>query len=147
MMKTRKCLTNGCTTFLSYVIDTKKEKMTMNDIPMVREYSKVFLIELLGLPPERQVEFRIELLPGTMPDTKAPYCLAPTKMKNLMTQLQELLDKCFIRPSLSSWGAPVLFVKNKDGTIRMWNDYRELNNATINNRYTLPRIDELFDQL
>ncbi|KAJ0581106.1 putative nucleotidyltransferase, Ribonuclease H [Helianthus annuus] len=103
--------------------------------------------DLPGLPPQRQVEFRIDLVPGAAPVAKAPYRLAPSEMQELSTQLQELLDKGFIRPSFSPWGAPVLFVKKKDGTLRMCIDYRELNKLTIKNRYPLPRIDDLFDQL
>lgn len=108
---------------------------------------EVFLDELPELPPDRAISFAIELLLGTTPVSRAPYRLAPTELKELQTQLQELLDKGFIRPSHSPWGAPVLFLKKKDGTLRMCIDYRELNNVTIKNKYPLPRIDDLFDQL
>ncbi|GJZ76470.1 putative reverse transcriptase domain-containing protein [Tanacetum coccineum] len=100
-----------------------------------------------GLPPPRQVEFRIDLVPGAAPVARAPYRLAPSEMKELSVQLQELLEKGFIRPSSSPWGAPVLFVKKKDGSFRMCIDYRELNKLTVKNRYPLLRIDDLFDQL
>ncbi|GKB58526.1 putative reverse transcriptase domain-containing protein [Tanacetum coccineum] len=100
-----------------------------------------------GLPPTRQVEFQIDLMPGAAPVARAPYRLAPSEMKELSEQLQELSDKGFIRPSSSPWGAPVLFVKKKDGSFRMCIDYRELNKLTVKNRYPLPRIDDLFDQL
>ncbi|GJS90301.1 putative reverse transcriptase domain-containing protein [Tanacetum coccineum] len=100
-----------------------------------------------GLLPSRQVEFKIELVPGAAHVARAPYQLAPSEMKELARQLQELSDKGFIRPSSSPWGAPVLFVKKKDGSFRMCIDYRELNKLTIKNRYPLPRIDDLFDQL
>ena len=113
----------------------------------MNEYADVFPDELPGLPPEREVEFRIELNPGAKPVAKAPYRLAPTEMRELMTQIQELLDKGFVRPSVSPWGAPVLFVKKKDGTMRMCIDYRDLNKLTVKNKYPLPRIDDLFDQL
>ena len=86
-------------------------------------------------------------MPGTAPISKAPYRMAPAEMKELKAQLQDLLDKGSIRPSVSPWGAPVLFVKKKDGSIRLCVDYRELNKATIKNRYPLPQIDDLFDQL
>ncbi|GJW76928.1 putative reverse transcriptase domain-containing protein [Tanacetum coccineum] len=99
------------------------------------------------LPPTRQVEFHIDLVPGAAPVARAPYRLAPSEMKELADQLQELSDKGFIRPSSSPWGAPVLFVKKKDGSLRMCIDYRELNKLTVKNRYPLPRIDDLFDQL
>nr|GEW29559.1 putative reverse transcriptase domain, retroviral aspartyl protease [Tanacetum cinerariifolium] len=101
----------------------------------------------LRLPPTRQVEFQIDLIPGAAPVARAPYRLAPSKMKELSEKLHELSDKGFIRPSSSPWGAPVLFVKKKDGSFRMCIDYRELNKLTVKNRYPLPRIDDLFDQL
>ncbi|GJT42507.1 putative reverse transcriptase domain-containing protein [Tanacetum coccineum] len=100
-----------------------------------------------SLPPARPVEFQIDLVPGAAPVARAPYRLAPSEMKELSEQLQELSDKGFIRPSSSPWGAPVLFVKKKDGSFRMCIDYRELNKLTVKNRYPLPRIDDLFDQL
>nr|GEY85111.1 putative reverse transcriptase domain-containing protein [Tanacetum cinerariifolium] len=99
------------------------------------------------LPPTRQVEFQINLIPVAAPVARAPYQLAPSKMKELSDQLQELFDKGVIRPSSSPWGAPVLFVKKKDGSFRMCIDYRELNKLTVKNRYPLPGIDDLFDQL
>ncbi|GJU60087.1 putative reverse transcriptase domain-containing protein [Tanacetum coccineum] len=102
---------------------------------------------LSGLPPTRQVEFQIDLVPGAAPVARAPYQLAPSEMKELSEQLKELSDKGFIRPSSSPWGAPVLFVKKKDGSFRVCIDYRELNKLTVKNRYPLPRIDDLFDQL
>ncbi|GJR10039.1 putative reverse transcriptase domain-containing protein [Tanacetum coccineum] len=105
------------------------------------------IVHLPGLPPTRQVEFQIDLVPGVAPVARAPYRLAPSEMKELSEQLQELSDKGFIRPSSSPWGAPVLFVKKKDGSFRMCIDYRELNKLTVKNRYPLPRIDDLFDQL
>ncbi|GJR63848.1 putative reverse transcriptase domain-containing protein [Tanacetum coccineum] len=119
----------------------------MNEIPVVREFSDVFPEDLSGLPPQRQVEFRIELVAGATPVAKSPYHLAPSEMQELSGQLQELQDKGFIRPSHSPWGAPVLFVKKKDGSFRMCIDYKELNKLTVKNRYPLPRIDDLFDQL
>ncbi|GKF35146.1 putative reverse transcriptase domain-containing protein, partial [Tanacetum coccineum] len=99
------------------------------------------------LPPPRQVEFRIELVPGAAPVVCAPYRLAPSKLKELSDQLKELSEKGFIRPSSSPWGALVLFFKKKDEFFHMCIDYRELNKLTVKNRYPLPRIDDLFDQL
>ncbi|KAL4014562.1 hypothetical protein IC575_026769 [Cucumis melo] len=100
--------------------------------PVVRDYPDVFPEELPGLPPHREVEFAIELEPGTIPISRAPYRMAPAELKELKVQLQELLDKGFIRPSVSPWGAPVLFVKKKDGSMRLCIDYRELNKgATV----------------
>ncbi|GKB15190.1 putative nucleotidyltransferase, ribonuclease H [Tanacetum coccineum] len=119
----------------------------MEDIPIMSEFLDVFLNDLSGLPPERHVEFRIDLTSRAAPITRTSYRLALTEMQELMNQLQELLDKGFIRPSCSALGAPVLFVKKKEGSMRMCIDYRELNKVTIKNRYPLPRIDDLFDQL
>ncbi|KAL8114594.1 hypothetical protein AgCh_021455 [Apium graveolens] len=107
----------------------------------------VFPDELPGLPPDREIEFTIDLAPGTEPVLKSPYRMAPVEIKELSTQLQDLLNRGIIRPSISPWGAPVLFVKKKDGSMRLYIDYRELNKLTIKNKYPLPRIDDLFDQL
>ncbi|MFS8027566.1 putative nucleotidyltransferase, Ribonuclease H [Helianthus anomalus] len=125
----------------------KKTKVEVKDVPVVREFPQVFPDDLPGLPPSRDVDFRIDLIPGANPVAKAIYRLAPSEMRELSNQLQELLEKGFIRPSTSPWGAPVLFIKKKDGSFRMCIDYRELNKLTIKNRYPLPRIDDLFDQL
>ena len=147
-LKARRHLSKGCSSYLAYILDASKEvKKTVNDVPVVCEFPDVFPEDLLGLPPDRQVEFRIDLIPGAAPIARTPYRLAPAEMKEMMNQLQELLDKGFIRPSTSPWGAPVLFVKKKDGSMRMCIDYRELNKVTIKNKYPLPRIDDLFDQL
>ncbi|XP_058211484.1 uncharacterized protein LOC131323652 [Rhododendron vialii] len=114
---------------------------------IVCEYEDVFPDELPGLPPRRDLDFTIELQPGTAPISMAPYRKAPAELRELKTQLQDLVDKGFIRPSTSPWGAPALFVKKKEGTLRLYIDYRQLNRVTIKNRYPLPRIDDLFDQL
>ncbi|GJU00856.1 putative reverse transcriptase domain-containing protein [Tanacetum coccineum] len=119
----------------------------MNEILIVRDFVDVFPEDLSGLPPQREVEFRINLIPGATPVAKSPYRLTPLKMQELSRQLQELQDKGFIRPNHSPWGAPVLFVKKKDDSFRMCIDYRELNKLTVKNRYPLLRIDDLFDQL
>nr|GFB76395.1 putative reverse transcriptase domain-containing protein [Tanacetum cinerariifolium] len=124
----------------------KGNESKLKDIPVVREFPDVFLEDLLGLPPSREIEFRIDLIHGAMPVAKSPYRLAPTEMQELANQLKELQDKGFIRPSSSPWGAPVLFMKKKDGSFRMCIDYRELNKLTIKNRYPLLRINDLFDQ-
>ena len=118
------------------------------DLPwVVCEYVDVFPDELPGLPPLRVIDFGIELHPGISPISMTPHRMAPVELQELRVQLQELLDKGFIRPSTSPWGAPVLFVKKKDKTLRLCIDYRQLNRVTIKNRYPLPRIDDLFDQL
>ncbi|GKB26699.1 putative reverse transcriptase domain-containing protein, partial [Tanacetum coccineum] len=126
--------------------DKSREKR-LEDVSTVRDFPEVFPEDLPRLPPIRQVEFQINLVLGVAPVARAPYRLAPSEMEELSTQLQELSDKGFIRPSSSPWGAPVLFVKKKDGSFRMCIDYRELNKLTVKNRYPLPRIDDLFDQL
>ncbi|KAJ0623757.1 putative nucleotidyltransferase, Ribonuclease H [Helianthus annuus] len=146
-LKGRKCLKKGCVAFLAHIVDKEADEPKIADIAVVKEYPEVFPEDLPGLPLPRQVEFHIDLVPGAAPVAKAPYRLAPSEMQELSTQLQELLDKEFIRPSFSPWGAPVLFVKKKDGSFRMCIDYRELNKLTVKNRYPLPRIDDLFDQL
>ncbi|GKD85822.1 putative nucleotidyltransferase, ribonuclease H [Tanacetum coccineum] len=129
------------------LMSTKANEPTLSDIPIIRDFEDVVLDDLSGLLPQRQVEFCIDLIPGATPIAKSPYRLAPSEMQELSEQLQELQDKGFIRPSHSPWGAPVLFVKKKDGSFRMFIDYHELNKLTIKNHYPLPRIDDLFDQL
>ncbi|GKU99858.1 hypothetical protein SLEP1_g12641 [Rubroshorea leprosula] len=146
-LQAHKYLVNGCQGFLVSVTDASSVTSRLEDIPVVREFPDVFPEDLPGLPPDREVEFAIDLVPGTGPVSKAPYCMAPTELKELKIQLEELLEKGFIRPSVSPWGAPVLFVKKKDGSMRLCIDYRELNKVTVKNRYPLPRIDDLFDQL
>ncbi|RVW37560.1 hypothetical protein CK203_073903 [Vitis vinifera] len=118
-------LRKGCQGFLAYVVNEEND-LKLEDIPIVRDYPDVFPEDLPGLPPEREVEFTIDLAPGTTPISKAPYRMAPMELKELKIQLQELLDKGFIRPSVSPWGAPVLFVKKNDGSMRLCIDYREL---------------------
>nr|GEZ70226.1 putative reverse transcriptase domain-containing protein [Tanacetum cinerariifolium] len=120
----------------------KSEGNRLEDVSIVRDFPKVFLEDLLGIPPTRPVEFQIDLVPGVVPVAWAPYRLAPSEMKELAKQLQELSDKGFIRPNSSPWGAPVLFVKKKDGSFRMYIDYRELNNITVKNRYHQLRVRE-----
>ncbi|KAA0059930.1 ty3-gypsy retrotransposon protein [Cucumis melo var. makuwa] len=115
-------------------------------IILVREYPDVFPDELSGLPPPREIDFAIELESGTTSISRAPYRMPPAELKEMKVQLQKLLDKGFIRPSVSSWRALVLFVKKKDGSMRLCIDYRELNKVTVKNRYPLPRIEDLFDQ-
>ncbi|GJY64633.1 reverse transcriptase domain-containing protein [Tanacetum coccineum] len=134
-------------TLIIRVMEKKSDEKKLEDIPVVKEFPDVFPEDLPGLPPVRQVEFQIDLIPGAAPVARTPYRLAPSEMQELSNQLQELTDRGFIRPSTSPWGAPVLFVKKKDGSFRMCIDYRELNKLTIKNRYPLPRIDDLFDQL
>ncbi|GJT61493.1 putative reverse transcriptase domain-containing protein, partial [Tanacetum coccineum] len=129
------------------LMNAKVDEPKLSEIPVVRDFVDVFPKDLSGLPPQRQVEFRIDLVPGETPVAKSPYRLAPSEMQELSGQLQKLQDKGFIRPSHSPWGAPVLFVKKKDGSFRMCIDYKELNKLTVKNIYPLPRIKDLFDQL
>ncbi|KAI3815268.1 hypothetical protein L1987_14930 [Smallanthus sonchifolius] len=144
--KAKKQLINGDSIFLLHTLNTKPEGQ-IADIPVVCEHPDVFLKELPGLPHDRQIEIRIELIPGAKPIARSPYRLAPSELKELMKQIQELLDKGFIRPSTSPRGALVLFVTKKHGSMRMCIDYRELNKLTVKNRYPLHRIDDMFDQL
>ncbi|GKA38953.1 putative reverse transcriptase domain-containing protein [Tanacetum coccineum] len=147
----QKYLLKGCHVFLAHVTakkaeDKSKEKRLKN-VPIIRDFSEVFPEDFPGIPPTRKVEFQIDLVPGVAPVAREPYRLATSEMKELSDQLQELFDKGFIRPSSSPWGAPVLFVKKKDGSFQMCINYRELNKLMVKNRYPLPRIDDLFDQL
>src|SRR6185503_2997178 len=119
----------------------------LEEIPVVCEYADVFPDDSPGMPPDREIEFVIELQPGTASISKRPYRMPPKELAELKIQLQELLDKGFIRPSASPWGCPALFVKKKDDSLRLCVDYRPLNAVTIKNKYPLPRIDVLFDQL
>jgi len=123
------------------------EGRNLADIPVVCEYPDVFPEDLPGMPPDRDVEFAIELQPGMAPISRRPYRMPPNELAELKKQLQELLDKGYIRPSTSPWGCPARFVKKKDQSLRMCVDYWPLNAVTIKNKYPLPRIDILFDQL
>ncbi|GJT99034.1 putative reverse transcriptase domain-containing protein [Tanacetum coccineum] len=149
--KTQKYMEKGFPIFLAHVtakeVKEKSEKKRLKGVPIVRDFPEVFPEDLPGLPLTRQVEFQIDLVPGVASIARAPYRLAPSEIKELSEQLKELSGKGFIRPSSSPWGAPVLFVKKKDGSFRMCIDYQELNQLTVKNRYPLPRIDDLFDQL
>ncbi|GKD82870.1 putative reverse transcriptase domain-containing protein, partial [Tanacetum coccineum] len=149
--KMKKYIKRGCSIFLAQVtkkeIENESEEKRLEDLPTVQDFSEVFLEDLPGLPPRRQVEFQIDLVPGAAPVAQALYRLAPSELQELSTQLQELYDKGFIRPSSSPWGASVLFVKKKDGSFQTCIDYRELNKLTVKNRYPLSRIDDMFEQL
>ena len=129
------------------MIKTEKARPSVSNIPTVSDFPDVFPEEFPGLPPQREIEFAIDIIPGAASASITPYRMAPLELKELKLQLQELLEKGFIRPSVSPWGAFVLFVKNKDGTLRLCIDYRQLNKLTVKNKYPLPRIDDLFDQL
>src|SRR3954466_16268043 len=119
----------------------------IENVPVVRDFSNVFPEELPGIPPTREVEFVIDLKTGTVPIAKRPYKMPPHELLELKEEIDKALQKGFIRPSSSAWGAPSLFVKKSDGTNRLVQDYRPINQATIQNKYPLPRINDLYDQL
>ena len=146
-MKANKMLRKSYQGYLAYAIEVRDSGSRMEDIPVVREFPDVFPEDLLSIPPDREIDFQIKLTPGTKPISKAPYRMAPLELKELKVQMEELVSKGFVRPSTSPWGAHVLFVKKKDGSLRLCIDYRELNKVTIRNQYPLPRIDDLFDKL
>jgi hypothetical protein len=146
-MTAQKLIRKGCPVYLAYVRETKKGSVELANIPIVREYPDIFPEELPGLPPVREIEVSIDTLPRTSHIAQSPYRMAPAELDELKVRLQELLDKGFIRPSNSPWGAPVLFVKKKDDTLQLCIDYRQLNKIIIKNRYPLARIDDLLDQL
>ncbi|XP_027155850.1 uncharacterized protein LOC113756359 [Coffea eugenioides] len=146
-IRARKMLSKGAQGFLAFLINAPSDQVKLEDVPVVREFPDVFPEELKTLPPEREVEFKIDLMPGTAPISKTPYRMAPAELKELKIQLQDLLEKGFVKESDSPWGAPVLFVKKKDESLRLCIDYRGLNEVTIKNKYPLPLIDSLFDQL
>nr|GEW92473.1 putative reverse transcriptase domain-containing protein [Tanacetum cinerariifolium] len=146
-IKARKYIENGYEKFLAQVTGTMSKEKRVEDVPIICDFPEVFPKDLPRLLPPRQVKFRIDLIPGATPVARVPYRLAPSELKELSEQLKELFEKGFIRPSSSPWGAPVLFVKKKDCSFRTCIDYQELNKLTIKNKYPLPRIDDLFDQL
>ena len=137
----RKMLRKGYEAYLAYVIHMVKARPSVSNIPTVSDFPNMFPEKLTGLPPQREIEFAIDIVPGATTASITPYRMAPTKLKELKLQLQELPEKGFIRPSVSSWGALVLFVKKKDGTLLLCIDYRQLNKLTVKNKYPLPRID------
>jgi hypothetical protein len=121
------------------------EGVKPEDIPVVCEFADIFLDDLLGIPTDRDIEFIIEVQPGTPPISETTYRIPPKELAELKIQLQELLDKGFIHPTSSPWGCPTLFVKKNDESLRLCVDYRPLNTVIIKNKYPLPRIDVLFD--
>jgi hypothetical protein len=126
----------GCTRSCAFaLIESPVER-----IPVVYEYPDVFPDELSGMPPDRDIEFAIELQPRTAPISKRPYRMPPVELAELKKQLQELLDKGFISPSTSPWGCPTLFVKKNDKILRLCVDYHPLNVVTIKNKYSLPAL-------
>ena len=139
-------LRKGLINFLICLHSAEKDQKDV-EIPVVRKFQDVFPNELLGLPSHREFDFSIEVYPRTDHISVAPYRMTPLELKELKTQFEELLSKGFIRPSTSSWGALMLFVKKKDGMLRLSIDYGKLNKVIVKNKYPFPRIDDLFDQL
>ena len=124
-----------------------ENQAVIDKLQVVCDFPEVFPDEIPDVPPEREIEFSIDLVPGTKPVSMAPYRMSASELAELKKQLEDLLEKKFVRPSVSPWGALVLLVKKKDGSMRLCIDYRQLNKVTIKNRYPLPRIDDLMDQL
>jgi hypothetical protein len=122
-------------------------KQSPNNHPILKEYRDVLPEEVPGLPPRRDIEFSIELAPRAVSVSRTPYRMSTPELDELKMQLKEMMDKGYIQPSVSPWGAPILFIKKKESTLRLCIDYMKLNKVTIKNKYPLPRIDELFDQL
>ncbi|KAG8474512.1 hypothetical protein CXB51_031385 [Gossypium anomalum] len=141
-LRAEKLVRKGCKAFLAYISNTEAKSPTVKELRTVKEFLDVFLEELPGLLPSREVEFGIELLLGTAPVSIAPYRMAPKELVELKAQIQELLDRGFIQPSVSLWGAPVLFVKKKDRTLRMCINYRQLNKLACVRGYHQLRVKE-----
>src|ERR1051325_7527794 len=138
---------DGVVVFMLYSSTEVRGKAKSDEMPVVNEFPEVFSEDVSEFPPEREMEFAIYLIPGTSPVSMAPYRMSASELYELKKQLEELLEKKFIRPSVSPWGAPVLLVKKKEGSMRLCVDYRQLNKVTIKNRYPLSRINDLMDQL
>ena len=137
----------GCKLYAILALNEIRVAEGLEHLPVVKEFADVFPEELLGMPPKRELEFTIDLKPGTESIARMPYRMSTPELQELKMQLKELLDLGLIRPSVSPWGAPVIFIRKKDGSWRLCIDYRQLNKATIKNQYPLPRIDDLFDQM
>jgi len=144
----KKCLSKGCQLYADHVEDISRKDGSPNlsDFPVLQEFADVFW-EVPGLPPKKDIDFSIDLVPGAAAVSKIPYRMSTLELKELQIQLEELLKKGYIHPSVSPRGTPVLFVKKKDGTLRLCINFRQLNKATIKNKYPLPQIDDLFDHL
>ena len=143
----RTMVRKGCEAYLACVVDAEKVEPSLLYIPIVYDYPNVFPEELLGLPPQREIEFSIDIVPSATLTSITPYRMALVELKVSKLQLQDLLDKGFIHPSVSPWGAQVLLVQKKDGTLLLCVDYRQLNKMTVKNKYSLPKIHDLLDQL
>jgi hypothetical protein len=146
-LQLKKCYRKGCQIFAAHIEETPKDKVpNLEDHAVLKDFEVVFK-EVLGPPPKRDIHFSINLMPGATPVSKTSYRMSTQELKEFQMQLEELMKKGYICPSVSPWGAPVLFVKKKDGTLRLCIDFRQLNKVTVKNKYHFPRIDDLFDQL
>jgi hypothetical protein len=146
-MQLKKCYRKGCQLFAAHVEEAPKDKVSsIGDHVVLKDFEDVFQ-EVPELPPKRDIDFSVNLMLGSAPVSKSPYRIRMPELKELQLQLEELLKKGYICPSVSPWGAPILFVKKKDGTMRLSIDFRQLNKVTVKNKYPLPRIDDLFDHL
>jgi hypothetical protein len=146
-LQLQKSMCKGCKLYAILALNDKGMVEGLENLPVVREFVDVFPEELPGFRPERELEFTIDLKPGTEPIARTPYRMSTPELQELKMQLKELLDLGLIRPSVSPWGAPVIFIWKKDGSWRLCIDYHQLNKETIKNQYLLPRIDDLFDQM
>src|ERR1044072_6927721 len=140
-------LRNGYSEFLLLACAEEEREIDVLSTLVVQDFLDVFPNDVPGLPPKREIEFSIDVVPGTGPISIAPYRMAPAELSELKNQLEDLSSKGFIRPSVSPWGAPVLLVKKKYGKSRLCVDYRQLNKVMVKNRYPIPQIDDLMDQL
>jgi hypothetical protein len=144
----KKYCRKGCPLYAIQVLNfVENEKPILENHPILREYIDLFPEEVPSLPPRRDIDFSIELILGSVPMSRTPYRMSTPEIVEIKPQLKEMWDKDYIQPSVFPWGALALFVKNKDVTLRLCIDYRQLNKMTIKNKYLLPRIDDLFDQL
>ena len=147
-MQLKKFYRKGCQLYVAHILEASEDETPrLEDYQVLQEFKDVFLDEIPGIPPKRDIDFTIELVLGAAPVSKAPYRMSTSEMLELKMQLQELLEKKYIQPSVSPWGAPILFVKKKDGTLGLCIDYKQLNKVTVKNKYPFPRIDDLFDQM
>jgi hypothetical protein len=144
-MKVKRCLRQGCRLYVVEAVNERKGP-SLDQYPILSEFKDVFLNELPGLPPEKEIDFTIEIKPSAEPISKTSYQMMVPEICELQMQLKELLDLGIIRPSASPWGAPVIFVKKKDGSLRLCIDYKDPNHATVKNRYPMLQIDDLFNR-
>jgi hypothetical protein len=146
-LQLKKCYKKECQIIAAHLAETPRDKVPNLEDYAVLEYFEDVFKEVPGLPQRRDIDFSINLMPGETPLSKTPYRMSTPELKELQMHLEELLKKGYICPSMSPWGAPVLFVRKKDGTLRLCIDFRQLNKVTVKNTYPLSRIDDLFDQL